>query len=454
VATFSYSSSVGVGAQQACAWHGRPGGFERLVPPWENLRVAARTGGVEDGSRWDLKLSRWPLTLTWVAEHRDCHELGFKDVQLAGPFSRWEHTHRFVPDGDGCTLDDSIEYDLPLGGLGALVAGGYVQRNLQRTFRWRHTRVAHDLLRHAAVDAEPADVVISGASGLIGQALTAFLTAGGHRVRRLVRRQPGEDEIAWDPARGEIDAAALEGAHIVIHLAGAPVAGGRWTDARKRLIMDSRVDGTTVLSTALAGLTNKPHTLISASAIGFYGDCGDEPVDETAPQGGGFLADVCGRWEQASQPARDAGIRVANARIGVALSQRSGALAEMLPPFRMGVGAVAGDGRPWLSWVALDDVLGALHHAAFTPALVGPFNIVSPNAQTHEGFAKTLGRVLRRPVFVPLPKAAVRLIFGELGQETLLQGARVQPAALQRTGFEFRFPDLEETLRVELGRVR
>jgi uncharacterized protein (TIGR01777 family) len=292
-------------------------------------------------------------------------------------------------------------------------------------------------------------VAVTGSTGLIGTALVDALEAEGHVVHRLVRRPVCDEqhELHWDPAAGQIDAAALEGVDAAVHLAGESLAAHRWTEAFKHRIRDSRVRGTRLLCDALAGLAAKPGVLVSASAVGYYGDRGDEIVDESSAPGRGFLADVCQQWEAATQPARDAGIRVVNLRLGVVLSPRGGALAQMLTPFNLGAGGVIGSGRQYLSWVALDDVVSAIRFALRTATLAGPVNAASPQAVTNREFTKTLGRVLGRPTLFPMPAFAARLAFGEMADEMLLGGARVEPRALMSAGFAFQFPELESALR-------
>jgi uncharacterized protein len=298
----------------------------------------------------------------------------------------------------------------------------------------------------------PLRFVVSGASGLVGSALTERLTRQGHRVDRLVRRPSaaGAAGIAWDPAKGTIDREALEGADVVVHLAGESVATS-WTVARKRVIRESRVAGTGLLASTLADLRCPPRVLVSASAIGYYGDRGEKTVTEDSPPGTGFLADTARAWEAAAEPALEAGIRVVHPRIGMVLSAKGGALAKMLTPFRLGVGGVVGTGRQQMSWIALDDLVGVLQHLAVTDELSGPVNAVAPHPVTNREFTATLGRVLGRPTLVPLPAFMVRLLFGEMGQALLLDGARVLPTRLEASGFRFRYPRLEEALRAEVG---
>lgn len=297
------------------------------------------------------------------------------------------------------------------------------------------------------------NILVTGASGLVGSALIPFLTAGGHEVTRLVRtRELGERVLPWDPASGQLEARPLEAFDAVIHLAGEGIAARRWSTAQKARIKDSRVQGTRLLCEKLARLDRPPRVLVCASAIGFYGDRGDESLTEDSAAGSGFLPEVCRAWEESAQPARDRGIRVVHLRFGIVLSARGGALAKMLTPFRLGVGGVIGNGQQFMSWIALDDAVGAIHHALITEALHGPVNAVSPTPVSNREFTKTLGRVLRRPTIFPMPAWAARLAFGEMADALLLASTRVQPKRLQSTGYPFRFPNLESALRYLLGR--
>ena len=296
------------------------------------------------------------------------------------------------------------------------------------------------------------NVLVTGSTGLIGSALVLSLTAGGHGVRRLVRSQAGEGAVRWDPEAGALDTAALEGMDAAVHLAGENIAARRWTAEQKARIRDSRVKGTRLLCEALARLAQPPKTLICASAIGYYGDRGDEVLREESAPGTGFLPEVCRAWEGAADPARQKGIRVVHLRFGVVLSAAGGALGKMLFPFRMGVGGVLGSGGQYMSWIALDDAAGAIHHALATGALEGPVNGVSPHPVTNQEFTKTLGRALRRPTIFPMPAFAARIAFGEVADALLLASARVEPGRLLATGYAFRYPDLEGALRHLLGR--
>ncbi|MBI3895680.1 MAG: TIGR01777 family protein [Acidobacteria bacterium] len=295
-------------------------------------------------------------------------------------------------------------------------------------------------------------IAITGSRGFIGTALVPSLTAAGHQVIRLVRseQQRAADTIYWSPATAYVDTHNLEGIQAVIHLAGEQISG-RWTPAKKKKILTSRVQGTRLLAEALVQLRQPPQVMVCASAIGFYGNRGEEWLQEESPPGSGFLAEVCQEWEAASEPAANKGIRVVRLRTGIVLGTQGGALAQMLPPFRMGVGGVIGPGDQYMSWIALDDLIGAYQHALTTLSLQGPVNAVSPNPVTNREFTKTLGSVLSRPTVFPMPSFAVRLAFGEMGVELLLSSARVRPARLLSSGYPFRYAELESALRHVLG---
>lgn len=290
-------------------------------------------------------------------------------------------------------------------------------------------------------------VLVTGSSGLVGSALTPFLSEQGHHVTRLVRRASSGPGIArWDPVAGTIDREPLRGVQAVVHLAGESIIG-RWTGAKKTAIRESRVEGTRRLCDALLALSPPPATFLCASAVGFYGERGAQVLDEDSPPGSGFLTEVCREWERAANRAAEQGMRVVNLRLGIVLSRRGGALAKMLPPFRLGLGGVVGSGAQYWSWIALDDLLGAIHHALALPTLRGPVNVVAPRAVTNREFTRVLGRVLRRPTLVPVPAFGVKLLMGEMGQELLLAGTRVEPRRLLATGYQFQFPELDGALR-------
>ena len=395
------------------AWFARDGAEERLAPPWHPQAPPGAIG---------------------------------REVSTAG--------------ADAALLRELVSFDP---GLLDSVVGDPGQR-LLRVLAFRHRQLRRDLGRHAraaAAGLEPLTVAVTGASGLVGQALCAFLTSGGHRVRRLVRVRPariirpadehGPKDVRWDPETGEIDASALVGVDAAVHLAGESIGAGRWTPERKRRIRGSRVKGTTLLARTLAELKPRPRVLISASAFGIYGLKASGSVDETAAPGDDFLAEVAHAWEKSTAPAADAGIRVGLSRFANVLDPRGGALAKMLPIYKAGLGGRLGGGDQAFPWVALDDVVGAIHQGLFDRTLVGPFNVVAPEAVTNAKFNEVLARTLGRPAVVPVPAFALKVAFGELAT-ALLSGPRVLPARLERAGFQFLHPTLAQALEEMLGR--
>jgi len=443
--------------EEVFAWHERPGALERLTPPWGEVEVLRRAGGIRDGAEVSLRVRRGPTSFRWDLRHTDYVQgRQFRDEQVSGPLKSWAHTHRFSRrDGGGTLLEDEIDVEPPLGAAGAAIGPAFLKTELARLFRFRYRRLFTDLARHAEQAARPRlTVVLTGASGLIGQNLVHFLTTGGHRVVQLVRdsRQVGEGTAYWNPATGELDPAALAGADAVVHLAGTSIASGRWTDDRKRSILSSRVQGTELIARTLAGLRGGPKVLISSSAVGYYGDRGGDVLDESAKSGSGFLAEVCRAWEGATRAAEQAGVRVVLLRTGVALSPAGGAIGQMLLPFKVGLGGRIGSGKQYMSWIDLDDLVALIHHALYTEALRGPVNATAPHPVTNATFTSALGRALGRPTVVPVPALAVKALFGELGKEALLWGQRVVPRKATESGFTFFYEGVEESLRFQLGR--
>ncbi len=439
-------------------WHERAGALERLLPPWVDVRIEEREGDIRDGGRVALRVRWGPASIRWVLRHAG-YEPGrsFRDEQVEGPFTSWRHTHRFLPRGDGGTIvEDEVEAELPLGAMGVAFGPATLESELNRLFAFRYRRLRTDLERHAADSGLPRlTVAVTGASGLIGASLSAFLTTGGHRVLRLVRDRSAvaEDTLFWSPSSGEIDAELLRTADALVHLAGEPIAGGRWSNARKKAILQSRVEGTGLLARTLAELGNGPRVLVSMSGVSYYGNRGDERLDESSVTGRGFLAEVSRAWEAATRPAERAGIRVVTLRGGVVLSPAGGALGKMLLPFRVGLGGRLGSGRQYLSWIDLDDMVALILHCVRTPGLSGAVNATAPNPVTNDTFTSALGRVLGRPTIVPVPALAVKAIFGELGDEALLQGQRALPLKALDSGFAFACEGVEDSLRFQLGRV-
>lgn len=458
---YSKSVDLPVSASVAFAWHERDGAFSRLLPPWERVRVLESDRGLADGHRVALEVAVGPLSRRWVAEIRDVVAgRGFSDVQLEGPFRAWRHDHSFEPLGDDrCVLTDEIEYELPGGRLGEVAAGAAIERKLDRLFTFRHAVTRRDL---ATFDADGGSalrrIVVTGGSGLVGAALVSYLRSQGHTVACAVRHGAGgdtlnavEDGTPWDVSTGEL---RCDDVDAVVHLAGENIASRRWSAAQMEAIRSSRVGATRALCERLASRERKPKVLVVASAVGFYGDRGTTPVDETSDRGTGFLADVCAEWEAATAPAVDAGIRVVHLRFGMILDPNEGALARMLTPFKLGAGGRIGSGEQMVSWVTREDAVRAAAFALFNEAVEGPINVAAPNPVANAEFTRALGRALRRPTILPMPAFMARLAFGRMADELLLSGAAVRPSKLLEHGFEFEHPTIDVALRDLLGREK
>jgi uncharacterized protein (TIGR01777 family) len=432
-------------------WHTRPGAFERVMPPWERVRVVERRGGIENGARLVLEVALGMAPLRWVTLYREVvrgHR--FVDVQEDGPFSSWVHEHEMTADGSGTILRDCIACVPPLGGAGSIFAAPVLRLRLERAMQYRHATIAADVPMHAGV--APKRFVVTGARGMIGSALVPFLTSGGHQVTRLVRGAPAPGDAQWDPDHGTIDESALVGADVVINLGGANVADGRWTPERKRVLVDSRIRSTALLSRAIARAGSRPPVLVSVSASGYYGDRGDEKLGDEAAPGAGFFPSLVQAWEGAARPAIDAGLRVAFPRFGIVLSPAGGALAKLLPPFRAGIGGPNGGGKQWLGWTSIDDAISILYFAALNGRVRGAFNAATPTPVRNADLARTLGRVLNRPAILPVPGLALRLLFGEMAQATILASTRILPELLGELRYRYRHLALEAALRHVLGR--
>jgi uncharacterized protein (TIGR01777 family) len=427
------------------AWHARPGAMRRLVPPWQPMTVLSETESLRDG-RAVLGL---PGGLRWVAQHDpagyDPPHRFVDELSSNGPASwparivgRWRHTHEFSEVAAGTRVYDRVDTAVPAAAL-------------RSTFVYRHRQLADDLAAHRDAGVQPMVVAVTGASGLVGSALTAFLSTGGHRVIRLVRRPArGEDERQWEPERPAPH--LLSGVDAVVHLAGASIAG-RFTDAHRAAVRDSRVGPTRRLAEAAASADDGPRTFVSASAIGIYGpDRGDALLCEESARGAGFLADVVADWEAATAPAGEAGLRVVTVRTGIVQSARGGTLRLMRPLFTAGLGGRLGSGRQWLSWIGLDDLLDVYYRALYDTRLTGPVNAVAPAPVRNSDYTKALARVLHRPAVLPVPSLGPRLLLGEQGARELAEAdQRVVPTKLEALGHRFRRPSVDDALAHELG---
>jgi uncharacterized protein (TIGR01777 family) len=454
---FRHRSHYPFPPEEVFAWHRGPGAFERLSPPWIRVRVLKREGGFDDGGKVLLAIQQGPTEVRWELRYATFEEGRLiQDEQVSGPFEKWAHSHRFIlADDGGCFLEDEIEWAPPLGSAGRLFAEGFIEKELERAFSFRHARLKNDLTLHGRYGGKPLTVALTGGSGLIGSALTGFLTSGGHTVLPLARTtgRSGREGLSWDPLGGHLDPAVFEGVDAVVHLAGESLAAFRWTVDKKEKILQSRREGTALIAQTLAGMPHPPQVFISASAVGYYGDRGNEMVTEESGPGSGFLAMVCREWEGATGAARKAGIRVVNLRTGLVVSSLGPGIGKMLPLFKAGLGGRIGSGRQYMSWIDLDDQVGLIHHALTRPGVSGPLNATAPNPVPNATFTDALGRVLGRPTLVPLPSFAVSGMLGEVGTELLLKGARVIPKKAEETGYEFLFPNLEDSLRFQLGKM-
>ena len=446
--SIEYASIVGHPLDEVFAWHTRRGAMRRLVPPWQPMRVVKETESLADGQA----ILGLPGGLLWVAQHDPAgydppHQ--FVDVLSSDGLMTlppriigwWRHTHRYSDAGGGTTrVHDIVDTTVP----GAA---------LRSTFAYRHRQLAEDLAAHsdaAAAGAGPLVVAITGSSGLVGTALSAFLSTGGHRVIRLVRGDPaGPDERRWNPGQPAAD--LLDGVDAVVHLAGASIAG-RFTESHRRAIRDSRIEPTRRLAETAAG-TAGLKAFVSASAIGYYGhDCGDSVLDEDSPRGQGFLADVVADWESATAPAADAGVRVVTVRTGIVQAAAGGTLRLLRPLFAAGLGGRLGTGRQWLSWIAIDDLLDIYYRGLYDARLAGPVNAVAPNPVRNTDYTRALAQTLNRPALLPVPSIGPRLLLGRQGAVELAEAnQRVAPATLQSLGHRFRQPTVSDALGHQLG---
>lgn len=454
---FRHTTKIDVEAAALEQWHLSPGAFRRLTPPWERMRIIEEPSKIADGTRAVIKVKAGPFWTNWIAEHQDCEPgFGFSDVQVKGPFAGWKHVHRFRRAGaDASELSDEIDYRLPFGFFGNLVGGGLVKKKLERAFNYRHAVTKADLERLSSEprgNGVPMQVLVTGATGMVGAALEAFLRMRGHRVRRVTRNPSRESDMLWDPDAGRLELSEDDPIDAVVHLAGESIAGGRWSEERKRRILESRRAGTRLLCETLAARRQRPGVLVSASGANYYATGTVQPQDESAPRGTGFLSEVCEAWEGETAPAERAGIRVVKLRLGVILSPAGGVLEKMLPAFKLGMAGRLGNGKQRMPWIVLDDVIDIMHRALRDERYTGAINCVAPELVSNARFTSALAGTLRRPAILPAPATVLKLALGrQMAEETLLADLALEPARLRELGYPFRHPEIEGALAYLLG---
>jgi len=444
---FTRRTRCPVSAAALYDWHASPGALQRLTPLWENVEVVDEGSAASDGSVTTFRMKIGPLKIAWTARHCDIIPgRQFADVQTRGPFSSWRHDHLFIPEtGGSCLLEDRIRYRFRLHFISRRIIGRYIRKKIERMFEYRHRVTCDDVVLRQG--RRPLKIAVTGASGLIGKTLVPFLRTQGHRVTALSR---GDGDASWDPGRGVINY-GFDGDDAVIHLAGEPIGEGAWTGEKMRVIMESRVAGTRLIAETLAAMEKPPATLLCASAVGFYGDRGGALLTENDGPGRDFISEVCRAWEAAARPAVDRGIRVVFLRIGVALHPGGGALKSYLPAARCGLGGTMGSGGQYISWISMEDIIGAIEHLLFAGAVRGPVNVAAPGPVTNAYFVRALAGVLGRPALLTVPAPLIRLLFGRMGREVILSGTRVSSKKLVDSGYRFRHETLGEALRFLLG---
>ncbi len=435
-------TSVVVPCDFAFAWILRPGALKRLVPPWVKTDFLFDPPIPCNQTQVGLKIYLGPFFFKWILEHENFKlNQEFSDKQIKGPFKRYLHIHRFTPiDSQSCILSDEIEFN------SASFLESFIAKRFVQLLKWRQKMMKEDLELTYKYSSAPLKILVSGANGFMGSQLTAFLRLAGHSVMRLVRHKQeiSSDTVYWDPVEGQFSKQDFEGFDAVFHLAGAPIAH-RWTKKYRKKLFTSRCCDTWLLSQVLSRLYSPPKTVISASAIGFYGDC-KEKVTELSSAGEGFLPSLCQQWEMALEAIKQRGSRVVCARFGVVLGAKGGMLAQILPLYRLGLGGRIGSGNQYLSWIAIDDAISALYHLLMTESLNKAVNIVAPYPVKQKEFSSILAVKLRRPHFFHLPSKLVSLTLGDMGKEMLLASAQVYPQKLLESGYSFRYLHLQEAL--------
>ena len=452
--SFTHTTILDDSRENVYLWHSRKGALQRLLPPWQKVTSIHQQGGIAPGGKAVLKMQIGSVPFVWEAHHVEEHPgCMFKDIQAKGPFTHFSHTHTFTSMGEKTILKDHIEYALPGHRFLPRRLIKHVESEFQKMFRYRETILRNDLALHRKYSTQKLRILISGASGVLGRKLVPLLTTGGHEVYTLVRRpaDPTNNEIFWDPESGAIDTQNLPKPDAVIHLAGEYIGLKRWTIEGQNRVLESRRRGTELLASTLAAMPNPPRVFLSASAIGYYGDCGDLPVTEYHPPGSGFVPRVCLEWEKGALQAEKAGIRTVLLRLGIGFTATGGALPHLLSTRPFGIFRRFGNGNQYFSWISAEDMVAAMLHCIATDSIAGPINIAAPAPVTNNELMRTLAETTSSRYLPAIPAAILRPLYGEMADELLLASCRISSSKLLESGFCFSFPDLRQTVAHELG---
>lgn len=466
---FASTLNVDAPVDKLFGWHENPGAFERLTPPFDPVNVTYRKGNI-DGGEVHIRIPFIPFT--WVAKHHSYKKnVQFMEDQESGPFvgplpfwnGSWHHQHLFEKNGNGKSiLKDRIYYDFPMDPFGSLFGGWFTKKKLDQMFAYRRNITKNDLKAQSKYEGKALDIAVTGGSGLVGSELIPYLTTAGHKVENIVRGRPKKGELVWNIDKKQIS--SLEGKDAVVHLAGEPInkpLAGKipipWTEWKRKEILDSRVNGTRLIAEHLASLNKKPKVLVCASAIGFYGDRGEDILTEDEDKGSDYFSKVVSEWEAAAKPAIDAGIRVVFLRLAPVMSPLGGALQVLSLPAMLGSSPPVAGGKQWWSWVSVDDAIGSIYHSIITESLSGAVNVASPNPVRQKEWASTLaeiywGKLAKMTTLIPIPGFVLKTFLGEFGDVLALSSIRVDSSKLIDSGYEFRFTDLEHCFRHLLGK--
>jgi hypothetical protein len=431
-----YRSSFKGSPKELFAFYARPAVFQRMVPPWNLLKVLSLEEEVS------LKVRMWGLWRRWILKRVDIVPGShLVDLQVKGPFSYWKHTHSFhAGPENSAVLEEEVEFRL-FWGMGEK----WARKKIEKVLVYQHETLKADQALLEKCPSAPLRILLSGSTGFIGKQLFSLLQLAGHEVVPLSRGKTGRG-IRWNPEKGEVPQEELEGFDGVIHLAGKNIASSRWTERLKKKLFLSRCRDTWLLSQALLRTKNSPACFLAASAVGIYGNRGEEPLSEESALGEGFLADLCKHWEEASGALPKKGIRTVRARFGLVISPEGGLLKRLIGPIKWGGGAILGSGKQYLSWIALDDLIYALYHLLVDKEIEGPVNVVAPEPLTMTAFMKTLGRHLHRPIWLKIGSGPLSMVGGEMAREMVLASQRALPKRLEETGCNFRYPTLDQAL--------